>query len=48
MRKTITFDDELEKRIEEYRGSKRPIPSFSNAVVELVKLGLEAKKAAKK
>jgi len=41
MRKqAINFDDELAKKIEDFRRSKEKIPSFNAAVVELIQTGL--------
>jgi len=35
-RRTISFDDELFEKVEEYRRTKSPIPSFTEAVTEIV------------
>ena len=39
----LSIDEELEKRIEEYRRGQTPIPSRSQAIRDLVELGLEAR-----
>jgi len=41
IRKTILLDEELFSKIEDYRSRKRPIPSFNEAVVELLRKALE-------
>jgi hypothetical protein len=42
MRKqAINFDDEIAKKIEDFRRNKEKIPSFNAAVVELIQMGLK-------
>jgi hypothetical protein len=38
-RQTLTFDDETEKVIEDWRREQTPIPNFKDAVMKLVKEG---------
>jgi len=40
-RMTIAFDDVIEEIIEDWRAEQRPIPSFTDAVLELCKIGAE-------
>jgi len=40
-RQTLTFDDGLEKAIEDWRARQRPIPSFSEAIETLLKEALK-------
>ena len=42
-KQTIVFEDEVENSIEEYRSKERPIPTFQDAVIELVKKGAKSK-----
>jgi len=42
VKKTIDFPNDLYKMINEYRKRFEDIPSFSQAVVELVKKGLKS------
>ncbi len=42
--KWIRFDDNLLDRIEDYRASLRPVPTFTEAVRQLIEAGLAVKK----
>lgn len=45
VRRTIAFDDDVNSAIENYRANQRPIPSFTDAVNELLRecMNLEEK-----
>jgi hypothetical protein len=38
-RQTLEFDDEVVRVIEDWRATQRPIPTFSDAVMTLIKNG---------
>lgn len=42
VRKTVDFPENLYRKINEYRRRFEDIPSFSQAVIELVKKGLKS------
>jgi len=44
MRRSITFKETLENRIEDYRRSRTPIPSFNRAVCDILTEALTKRK----
>jgi hypothetical protein len=38
-KQSVTFAEDVDQIIEDYRSSKRPIPSFTDAVNELIRKG---------
>ena len=42
-RRTVSFDEYTFEAVEEHRKKSTPIPSFSEAVIELVKKGLRGR-----
>ncbi|MGP8057101.1 MAG: hypothetical protein ACLP9K_05835 [Nitrososphaerales archaeon] len=48
LRRSISFDEETFDKVEDWRAKRRPIPDFSRATCDLVKLGLAAEKRGKK
>lgn len=44
IKKTINLPDDLMKEIEEYRAKQRPIPSWNQAAVDLMRQAIRAGK----
>jgi hypothetical protein len=47
MRKSINFFNETEEAVEKYRRTCSPIPSFTKAVNDLIKMGVEKTKGGR-
>jgi metal-responsive CopG/Arc/MetJ family transcriptional regulator len=44
LKTSISLDEKLISKIDDYRAAARPIPSMSRAVIDLIKIALESKK----